>query len=554
MLQLHGVERTKNRLVTMVRNAVPEFGGLLEAKLNGALQAGVQGRQIKGLAPDGPIFLVMTSMPKAGGTPSAAAIIRVTSYTEFRNGVLTAEERKAIKSEGGFECVTVNDQTLCFVDRKNGYAVVTSDKEAAALFTKDVAGLDKQLNPALSKKLLDADVSLYINMAAINKEYGTQIQFGRGLAEMMIQQAGGQIGNVQENLDLIKKVLAALFQGVGDSKDLLLAAEFRPEGLALHGEDQFLAKSKTGENLKGASPGAVAGLDRLPPNQMGYIGLQIDDTLFQAFQAMLFGLPGGDEKLSQAAKDALKTLLEAKPRERLDSFNIPLAGLQTIKFDNPAKATEGVLKLLQSLGTGDVYQSFVIKGKPEIKPKAEKHRGFELNHVSLAWDLDKVAANALGGRGDADAKKAMLQVMQKMIGDGLKLWFGTDGKQYLQVVAKDWDAARKLMDEYLDGKTTVGQQASFREARKQMPAEVTMLGLMDFVPYSRSVFDVIKATLGDQIPLPPNYPAAVPLRSSYLGFALVLKPENGGFDVWIPATGAGDLYKMFVEPLMKAGG
>src|SRR6187551_3177701 len=57
VVQIHGVERTKDRVITLVKNAVPDFGPLVAAKLEEALKEGLEDKKLVGLEKDGPIFV-----------------------------------------------------------------------------------------------------------------------------------------------------------------------------------------------------------------------------------------------------------------------------------------------------------------------------------------------------------------------------------------------------------------------------------------------------------------------------------------------------------------
>ena len=60
-----------------------------------------------------------------------------------------------------------------------------------------------------------------------------------------------------------------------------------------------------------------------------------------------------------------------------------------------------------------------------------------------------------------------------LLGEGARYWFGSDGKTFVQVTAKDWASAQKLLDGYLEGKSTIGGQPTFRDARKPLGWETS---------------------------------------------------------------------------------
>src|SRR5260370_19227240 len=55
VFQVRGVERTKNRLVAFLKNAVPDLAPMVEAQIDEVLKNGfAAGRQLHGLNKDGP--------------------------------------------------------------------------------------------------------------------------------------------------------------------------------------------------------------------------------------------------------------------------------------------------------------------------------------------------------------------------------------------------------------------------------------------------------------------------------------------------------------------
>src|SRR5262245_26483270 len=118
VIHLRGVERTKDRLTAMLNKALPDFGPVAAAQIDTLLQSGFEGRNLKGLTKDGPVFVAFLELPTPGTeTPAAALIARVSRYAEFRDGLLNEDERKNVKREsGGFERAEMNGREFYFVD------------------------------------------------------------------------------------------------------------------------------------------------------------------------------------------------------------------------------------------------------------------------------------------------------------------------------------------------------------------------------------------------------------------------------------------------------
>src|SRR5258708_4092133 len=76
VIQVRGVEGAKKRLFGMVKNAVPDLAQAAQKKLDEVLKDSLRGRQFRGLAEDGPVFVVLTQFPKPKRQePPALAVI-----------------------------------------------------------------------------------------------------------------------------------------------------------------------------------------------------------------------------------------------------------------------------------------------------------------------------------------------------------------------------------------------------------------------------------------------------------------------------------------------
>src|SRR5262249_40400704 len=155
----------------------------------------------------------------------------------------------------------------------------------------------------------------------------------------------------------------------------------------------------------------------------------------------------------KAVQEAVGQLLEANPRLQLSAVNIPIQGLQVWMFDDGAKALAAQLKLYRSLSPSVAYGSAVLKEAPVVQEKTEKHGGMDFHAVTLVWDLDKTVEKQGGGRELGQEEKARLkEYIKSLMGEELHAWVGTDGKNLIQVRAKDWASAEKLLDQYSQGK------------------------------------------------------------------------------------------------------
>ncbi len=549
VLHLRGVERTKERMAAFLKAAVPDFGPIAVAQIDQLIKDGFEGRKLTGLDKDGPIFLAVLEMPPfAGGSePRMAVIAGVTSYTAFRDGLLTEDERKEIKKEDGYERADLNGRETYFVDQQ-GFAAVTTSKDAAVLLAKKPAGLDGKLSADLAKAFLANDVSLYVNLAAVNKEYGDQIKSFRDTMEGLMLAAGGAD---KTSLEYIKIFYGAMFQAIEDGRAFLAALDFRPEGMSLKLQFQVGADTKTNQSLRRQRPAPLAAIGALPEGLMTYTATRMSGDLLKTMAPLIYGTMGGEGESKAKVEKAVKGLIAAEITGSFSGSDMPPAGVQVQTCDDPAKAVAATLAIFRAMDEGGTFQNAHIKGKPEIKENAVEHHGFKLNSIHLIWDLDKFA-DAVPGGGEA-AKTAI----KKLLGEDMRLWFGTDGKRLVTITAKNWDAAAKLFDEYLAGTATLEKEPAYAATRKQLPAETSILMLADAGRFIQAMGDymlgLVKAMPAGALPFNlPDGIKPVKTKVSYLGFAITLRPEIAGFDMFIPVTGVQEIRKV-IAPLIMGG-
>jgi hypothetical protein len=560
VVYVHGLERTQDRLETMIKNALPDLGPKVTDQMRMAIKQlfqnpALMGREPKGLVKDGAIFVVSTEMPAPGqNPPKVALLVPVKSYAEFRDSVLQDDERKNLKNDSaGYESTIVNNEDLYFIDRKNGYAAVTPDKEVAAMLAKKTTtGLDGKLRKEMSKKLLDADVGLYVDMAAVNKQYGDVIKQSRTTAEEQLEK------NTPDKTvaELMKRMMGPMFQAVQDSTALLVTAEFRPAGLALHFQAAVGEDTKSNSLLRDSKPSAITETRALPAGLMVYSAMHIRPAVLEGYGSLVFSVladPNSEE--GKALKGALDELAAAKPSLVVTASDVPLRGLSVWTFGDPTKAADAQMKLFKALKPGVTAAGGMLKDAPEVKAKAEKYEGFEFNSAKLTWDLEKmVEQQNAAGQFNEQQKKALLDYQKSMLGEGTNIWFGTDGKSYLQVTAKDWKTAQALIDAYLQAKSKVGDVDAYKDARQQLPPDVTILTMVDLPLYTQAIVEGIKPLLqAGGLPIAIPAPAGK-AKTTYLGLDIVLQPERGSFDVWVPGSAVNEVYKMYLQNLLKGFG
>jgi hypothetical protein len=221
------------------------------------------------------------------------------------------------------------------------------------------------------------------------------------------------------------------------------------------------------------------------------------------------------------------------------SASYPANGLSVVQFQDPAKAAALTLKLYRSISKDSNFAGFPIKGAPEIEENAQRIGGFALHRVKVAFDFDRMFEKA-----PEEARTPIKEMMTKMMGSTQQTWFGSDGNLFVEVTAKDWNAAKAMLDT-----RGAADAPGFAATRKHLPERAGVIGLVDGVRYAQIMYDSFSGVmrqLGNE-PAKLN-PAEGPAQ--FLGFALTMDPRNLGFELWVPADGVKQVLKM-LAPLLK---
>jgi hypothetical protein len=563
VVHVRGFEHTKQRLVTMAKNALPYLAPQTWDKFNADIEKALDGRSLKGLPKDGSVFVAIFDLAATftgnvdedGVIVEYAVIVQVTSLSDFRDAALKADERKALKKDpAGYEQVRINNRDFYFINREQ-YAVATPSKALALRFAKKQAGLDSTLPKDLASRLLNADAAVYLNMAALTKTYAEQIKQFRQEVEKIMGQSANLNGAEKSTMEMAKRLASPVFQGMVDTRALVASFHFRPEGWKLRVDASVGKDSKTNTLLEDFKSSAFAELSKLPAGALSYIGMAVDSKLFNDFMPLVLGfLDDPNSPEGKAYIGALQALTEAKPGSMVESFTMPVSGLTVWDYQYPDKAAAAHLEMMQHIKAGNTYMSRVIKGQPELKPNALTYRGFKLHSACYTWDLDNMIGQASGAPIRTDAQKEQMKnVMKKMLGERMNYWFGSNGKSFVMLAGDNWEGARQQLDAYLDGKQTIANDTALQEARKQLPAQATVLSLIDAPRYGELISGFMRASL----PLGANRHSNVLFsrdpegKSSFLGMALTLKTERASFELWIPVAAVAEFRRVF-EPLFDS--
>jgi hypothetical protein len=548
VIQLRGIDRVRDRLKATLQAAAPDIGAMAAGQVDTMFGQSIEGRKLSSLAPQGPVFVALLELPKqdGGGEPAMAVFACVTKYADFRDTFLKDDERKALKSAGsGIDQTEINGTEVFLVDKKD-WVAVTPKKDVAESLVKGGGGLGEKLAPELAATFLGNDVGVYVNLATVNSVYGDQIRDGREMFMGMMDQVPGMDKNQAE---MVKKIYGGMFQAVMDGEAMVIGMDFRPDGIALNVQGTVGADTDSNKMLKGQSTVALDSIGKLPAGQMMYVGYEMSPEAARTLMGMMQGMAGAEGDAKKALDAALERLAAAGGRAAFNSNSYPVSGITFQDFDQPAKALAATIDMLKAFGEGSGYMGAMLKGKPEIVTDAQTFKDIKFTSVALSWDLDKMTEMIPG------AGEEMKAYYQKLMGDGIKIWIGADDKRLIQVVAKDWPAAKEKLERFTAGEKTVGVLPAFQASRKQLPDRASMLAFVDAGPMANLMVESALIYLRGAPGLPFNLPEKFnPVKTdpAFIGTALSLQPRRGGMDVFIPVTAVQEMRKVIMQ--LIAGG
>ena len=559
VLQINGFERVKERLTKMLEALPPAEAKQVQKQIETGLGHVLKDRKLDAIPKEGRVFVVLHDFTKlVEGEPAVSVLLPVSSYKEFKGTLLTAEERKSIEKAGnGMESMkslaTGDEQTLYLVDLK-AYVALTPSKETAEVYAgKYTSAQSGSMGTDLAGSFLNADVSLFVNMDAINDLHGEQIRQFKGLIDFALGQAqnmGMVPGLGKKELEMVKTMIGGLFQGIEDSKGIVLGLEFRPEGLSVRAQIRFAEDTMSADIFKAEVPSALADLTKLPKGLSTYAGSKFGKKFTDLGKkfAQEFSVTDDDEKGLAQLEKLLAEVTAAGPQGDYSASNAPESTITVTAYKSAEKAATALVKIYEGMPAGGKFSGIVLKSKPKVKNEAATVGDFKFTEVNVAFDF-AASVEAL----PEAAREAAMGQYKRLMKEKSTFWLGTDGKVVVQLTAKDWDAARKLLEDYLSGKGGVGTDAGFQLARKNLPPEASLLYLLETGQLVTLLVEQAKA-VGQAIPggAFPAIGSVKPVKgdATYIGIALTLKAQTATFDLFVPGTSMNVMSKM-IAPLLR---
>ena len=543
VVHVHGHQRTKDRLLKTLEALPPAEGGKARRAIEDGIKKVLEGRDLSAVPGDGRWFVAVHDLTTFGDEqPAVAVLVPVTDFDKFKKTALTADERKTVERAGdgveAFKSAPGGDEVTLYLAQVKGYAVVTPNKETAEGYAgKYTPAQSGSMGAELGSSFLNADVAVFVNMDVINDQFGDKIRQFKELIDFALGAGGGGgfPGLGKKQMEVVKTVFQGALQAVEDGKGVVLAAEFRPDGAGLRFQAQFAAESQSASMLKAEVPGPLTELGKLPKGLGAYVGSKFGSK-FAALWGKLnqeFGAADDDDETAGRLEKLQAEVQAAGPGTTYSASTAPDTGLTITGYKDARKAAAALTGLYQAMPAGARVSSVVLKEKPVVKPAAQSHKGFTLAEVRVNFDFEATVESF-----PEPVREATLAQLKKLAAAKTGFWLGTDGKVVVQVVGKDWAAARALLDRYLSGSDGVAGDAGFQAARKNLPADASAVYLVETGELLTTLAEQAKTAMA-AMPGggPPGFGALKKPDGelTYLGFAVTLKGQVATAEVFVPS-------------------
>jgi hypothetical protein len=531
-VQIHGLDRTQARVTAMVNAIGPEIGAGATQGLEQLKAMVLQGRELKGGAKDGRVALALFDFPSGPELAPAVVLIETADYKAVRDSIggAAGETEVTIKENDspGVDAVTRAGTTLYFVKR-GGYTAIAQDAKVAASVAKAKSGRSVSASKHLTASFEDADLSAYVDVAAVRKQFGPVIQQAReqvgGIVAMAAAMQGGADPEAMKaQTEMMQKVIEGTFQLFDDTAAAIVAAKFDKAGLTASFMGDVAAESPTGTALAKFKPGTNPTLARLPDGNQMYFAFN-DQALMQAVQGLSGSMFQTLGPTGQALEKQMAAWAGAGPGASAGAVRMGkgYGGFTLSAFAKPAVALEASIAAMEAMTKNKSMGAMMIK-EMKVERNAGEHRGIKLTRSTTTLDFEKMAAQPNG--------ELVVAQMKAMMGEQMVQWLGANENYLFQVMEPNLAAVKARLDQVLDQKRTVAQDPGFVEATKRLPARNTLVMVMDLPSLVGAVMQQMMAALGGGAAA-----AAAPAgKPSYVGVAIVAQPGNYSLDLWIPGA------------------
>lgn len=473
-----------------------------------------------GSGASGSPFLVLARFPDAEAPavpPWAVLAGSRTSGALFKG--LAQDEKGTLKSLGDHESFAGKDGATWYTTGGPGWSAFSADEALIRTIGRPTRSLAAALAPGAKAKLLDGDVSVYLNLPAVHKQYAPAL---RGtvkdalVAQLKQDNPGPALAQSLRSADML---FAAIDAGLRSGTALVLSFDFDPSGLTLSGWATPRGASATAKRPAPAlRDGALMG--RLPDDLMVYFFTD-DEPAPPPRPTGLAGLFARGETAEQKATAARRKALQG--RQVLGFSALPVRGVGLADPTDPEAAVRASLDQERA-------SEKVAGMEKTIEPDALTHAGFRLARSNLRI-TDRFVD--LIQKEKPNIPNVAAVVDKLLPGRTLHAFTGTDGKLFLTLGLAGADAAKPEIDRLRSGRGTLGDLPAWKALRARFPKEMSSFVAFQAQETARVLVEGYGVLTGDAN---LKLPADLPKEPQFLGFGTIGSAEGYEFRLVVPAA------------------
>jgi len=534
VVQLNGRRPAAEHLAQFLAGVQPDAAKDLPQRLRKSLADATPGRDLDVVPADARLVGVAFTFDGWNSpTPPWVWLVPVKDAATFRKAFLTDDERGDFEAgKGG-----VDRAGPWFLVNRTGFVAVSASEAAAKAFHASRELVTPERLGTLAPVVNDSDASLYLNVAAVNAQYGDAIRSTAQFAGLMLRNGGGPLPAFDaRQVETVQLVLDGLTQTLADGRDLAVGLSFVADGVTLRAELAFTPGSPTEKRFAADKPAALdevlalpAGFTTYTASSWGPAESAVVRRLTREYEA-----PADDERATAAV-----TAFDATGRDGVRvsvSRDAESAALSVTP--DAAKRTAAHAKVLRTMPAAGYARNVKLADAPGLREKALHAGGFTLNRGQLTLDLDAGVSTIR----DPNVKQATLESMKRLVNEKTVLWFGDDGKRSAQLEAADEAAATRLMTTLLAETDRVGGTTAFAATRRRLPKSASYVLLAEAGPttnlladYARSVAGALPAVPGFEI---PEFRTLKNPPQTFVGVALTAQANGVGLTLFVPTAAA----------------
>jgi hypothetical protein len=531
VVRCRALEDVKGELLAMLKAMSPTAGGDVRDEIDDALKE-LEETFVKG-AGKSPFFVLLRPPDPAQPEFPAWGVIAKTNDPSAAIKALAQEGGAKPKSLDGYESFVAGNGATLYAARGTGWVAYGSEEAMIKAIHKPRSSLAGALSPEGRARFLAGDVGLYVNLAAVQKQYCDLIEQSKEAIKDQLGEAMDAGAGKAMNARTANLVFDALATALKVGDRLTLSLDFGADGLTIAGLAAVKGDSPAAQGLARAGTGTGQLLARLPAGNMFYV-----------YGGDALGYPGGLPRSSagpaprsraamavKKAEDDRTRVLDGRLVAALSVVPMNYTGLADL--EDPAAAVAASRELVRA-------RLALLRDGTRVALDAVTHGGFRLDNVRTEVDQERMAK----------AFRPVIPqgplIMQKITGGkDFTTHMGTDGKLFFEATNVSDDQVKAQIDAVNNGAGSLGSLAAWKALRPRLPERATALVVLD----TQEAIKALLAMIGPVTNRPDlKPPADMPRVPALMGTSLIVSPAGYDFRLVVPSD-VGPVLEKGLAPL-----